>query len=78
MTTKRYVDGVKQNGWPPFPGKLWQRNYWEHIVRDEPELNRIRQYIRNNPAQWDMDRLNQAAMQVRENAVGYAMENWMV
>jgi len=40
MTTKRYTDGVKQSGWPSFPGKLWQRNYWEHIIRDEMELNR--------------------------------------
>jgi REP element-mobilizing transposase RayT len=55
MTTKRYTDGVKQNGWPPYPGKLWQRNYWEHIIRDEHELNRIRQYIRNNPMNWKND-----------------------
>lgn len=41
------------------PGaKLWQRNYWEHIVRNEPELSRIREYIHNNPAQWEMDRLH--------------------
>jgi REP element-mobilizing transposase RayT len=33
MTTKRYTDGVKQSGWPPYPGKLWQRNYYEHIIR---------------------------------------------
>ncbi|HPW69807.1 MAG TPA: hypothetical protein PLA82_10105, partial [Deltaproteobacteria bacterium] len=40
------------------PGaKLWQRNYWEHIVRNEPELNRIREYIGNNPAKWEMDKL---------------------
>ncbi|BBO90752.1 hypothetical protein DSCOOX_39320 [Desulfosarcina ovata subsp. ovata] len=58
MTTKRYSDGVKQNDWKPFPGKLWQRNYWEHIVRDELELNAIREYVRNNPAQWELDRLN--------------------
>ncbi len=38
--------------------KLWQRNYWEHIVRDEPELNRIREYIGNNPAEWEMDTLH--------------------
>ena len=44
-------------GWAPFPGKLWQRNYWEHIVRNEPELNRIREYIHNNPAQWEPDKL---------------------
>ena len=51
MTTKRYADGVKQSGWPSFPGKLWQRNYWEHIIRDEMELNRIREYIHINPTQ---------------------------
>lgn len=58
MTTKRYADGVKQSGWQPFEGRLWQRNYWEHVVRDEMELNRIREYIRNNPGRWDEDRLN--------------------
>ncbi len=57
MTTKRYADGVKQSGWPPFPGKLWQRNYWEHIIGNESELNRIREYIRNNPAKWGQDKL---------------------
>jgi REP element-mobilizing transposase RayT len=40
------------------PGaKLWQRNYREHIVRNETELDRIREYIRNNPAQWSLDSL---------------------
>jgi REP element-mobilizing transposase RayT len=38
--------------------KLWQRNYWEHIVRNASELNRLREYIRNNPAKWALDRLN--------------------
>ena len=58
MTTKRYADGVKQQGWPPFSAKLWQRNYWEHIIRNEVELGAIREYIQNNPAQWELDRLN--------------------
>jgi putative transposase len=57
MTTKRYADGVKQNGWLPFPGKLWQRNYWEHVVRDESDLHEIREYIVNNPAKWEFDKL---------------------
>lgn len=40
------------------PGaKLWQRNYWEHIVRDEIDLHRIREYISNNPGRWEMDKL---------------------
>lgn len=34
---------------------FWQRNYYEHIVRDEDELDAIRQYIRNNPLKWDED-----------------------
>ena len=61
LTTKRYADGVKQFGWTPFRGRLWQRNYYEHIVRDEESLNRIRQYILDNPARWEFDRENPAA-----------------
>ena len=57
MTTKRYIDGVTQNGWLPFTGKLWQRNYWEHIIRNENDLAEIREYIRNNPARWESDEL---------------------
>jgi len=55
MATNEYIRGVKQNGWQPFPGKLWQRNYWERIIRDENELNRIREYIINNPLNWHDD-----------------------
>ena len=61
MTTKRYADGVKQLGWPPFQGKLWQRNYWEHVIRDEADYLRICEYIQNNPAKWAQDRLNPSA-----------------
>lgn|GEM_PF-87594 len=58
LITKRYADGVKQFGWLPFCGHLWQRNYYEHIIRDEVSLNRIRQYIIDNPARWAFDREN--------------------
>ena len=34
---------------------VWQRNYYEHIIRDEFSLSRIRQYIAENPARWDAD-----------------------
>jgi len=37
---------------------VWQRNYYEHIIRNEDELNRIREYIKNNPLQWQFDREN--------------------
>jgi REP element-mobilizing transposase RayT len=35
---------------------VWQRDYWDHIIRNEIELNRIRQYIINNPLKWNDDR----------------------
>lgn len=38
--------------------KVWQRSYYERIVRYERELNAIRQYIRANPARWAEDRDN--------------------
>jgi putative transposase len=40
---------------------VWQRNYFEHVIRDEASLNRIRQYILDNPARWEFDRENPAA-----------------
>ena len=61
LTTRRYIDGVKTGGWLPFRGKVWQRNYYEHIIRDERALNRIRQYIVDNPARWTEDKENPAA-----------------
>jgi REP element-mobilizing transposase RayT len=57
MTTNAYIRGVK-HGWKPFPGKLWQRNYYERIIHGERQLNAIRQYIRDNPARWTEDRNN--------------------
>ncbi len=40
------------------PGILWQRNYWERILRGDDELNRIRQYIIDNPKNWETDEDN--------------------
>ncbi|MDD5091672.1 MAG: transposase [Candidatus Wallbacteria bacterium] len=41
------------------PGiSVWQRNYYDHIIRDDAELNRIREYIVNNPLNWDQDEEN--------------------
>lgn len=84
MTTKRYADGVKQSGWPTFPGKLWQQNYWEHIIRNQMELNRIRKYVHDNPTQWDLDRMNLQKRRsvyqfmVPETVAAYAKDEWMV
>ena len=41
------------------PGlSVWQRNYYEHVIRNEESLNRIRQYIADNPTRWGLDREN--------------------
>ena len=47
--------GSNNRAGPPFVGRLWQRNDYEHIIRDERELERIREYILNNPANWATD-----------------------
>ncbi len=48
-TTTAYINGVKNHNWPRFHGKLWQRNYYEHIIRDDVDLYFVREYIVNNP-----------------------------
>ena len=58
MSTNEYIRGVKTKNWRRFNGKLWQRNYWEHIIRNEKSYHTISDYIRNNPQKWDDDLLN--------------------
>jgi REP element-mobilizing transposase RayT len=55
MTTNAYIRGVQQSDWSPFAGRLWQRNYYERIIRNDAELSAIREYIDANPAQWHND-----------------------
>ncbi|MBC7233822.1 MAG: hypothetical protein H5T68_11355 [Chloroflexi bacterium] len=40
---------------------VWQRNYYEHIIRNDKSLTRIREYIANNPQRWESDRENPLA-----------------
>ena len=55
ITTVEYIRGVKNSGWRSFNGKLWQRNYYEHIIRNEKSLGHIANYIINNPLNWNKD-----------------------
>jgi len=57
-TKTRYIQGVCEYHWQPFYKRLWQRGYHEHIICNENELNRIREYIINNPIKWHMDKNN--------------------
>lgn len=49
MTTNEYIRNVKNNGWRYFDGKLWQRSYYDRIVRNNYEYLTIKKYIKNNP-----------------------------
>ena len=55
ITTVAYIRGIKIFGWHPCNAKLWQRNYHEHIIRDEQSYQTIASYIVNNPATWSDD-----------------------
>ena len=47
--------------------RFWQRNYWEHVIRNEAEMQRIREYIETNPSRWNDDQLHPAARANRFN-----------
>jgi REP element-mobilizing transposase RayT len=65
ITTHTYLRGIRECGWSRFSGKLWQRNYYEHIVRDEEERQLINDYTAANPISWAMDRENREVKATR-------------
>ncbi len=52
FTTAKYRHGVRAESWREFEQRLWLRNYYEHLIRDERALENIRRYIFNNPIAW--------------------------
>ena len=54
LTTAAYIRGVHSSQWPPFYGRLWQRNFYERIIRDGYEMNELRAYIRDNPVRLEL------------------------
>ncbi len=55
MTTNEYIRGVKNNLYPIFEKRVWQRGYYEHIIRNEQEYLKIWEYINTNPQKWTDD-----------------------
>ncbi|MEM9447833.1 MAG: transposase [Cyanobacteria bacterium P01_E01_bin.6] len=50
---------TRMNQWRDAPGTpVWQRNYYDHIIRNEVSLQHIRHYIQTNPSSWDADQLH--------------------
>lgn len=56
LSTNDFIRNVKQNNWRTFYKKLWQRNYFEHIIRNEKSYNQISEYIQTNPLKWQDDK----------------------
>ena len=57
MNTAKRINKLRQT--PGVP--VWQRNYYERVIRNERELNAVRDYIRHNPLNWALDHDNPQA-----------------
>jgi REP element-mobilizing transposase RayT len=55
LTTKLYIDGVKNGDYPSFDKKVWQKSYHDHIIRNQQEYLKIWEYIDKNPLKWQDD-----------------------
>ncbi len=60
VTSYEYAKGIENNAWRSQNRKFWQRNYYEHVIRNEKVLFAIKDYIIANPRNWHLDRMNLA------------------
>ena len=58
LSQNEYAIHVRNDGWPPFRKRLWQLRFHDHIIRNNDELDRIRNYIEENPKNWYEDENN--------------------
>ncbi len=56
ISTNKYIKGVHNYNWLNFEKKLWQKNYYEHIIRNENAYLYIDNYISTNPLKWELDK----------------------
>ena len=54
-STIEYIKMVKLGLLPPFDKHIWQRSYYDHIIRNERDYLEIWQYIDENPLKWELD-----------------------
>jgi REP element-mobilizing transposase RayT len=53
-STAQYALRVRDSGWAPFPSTLWQKGFYDHVIRSEKELNEKREYSLQNPLRWSL------------------------
>jgi len=58
MTTNECIREVKNGNLPRFNNQIWQRSFYDHIIRKNESLNKIKEYIIINPKEWHKDKLN--------------------
>lgn len=56
LTTRRYGSGVRKHGWRKYEGQLWQRSFYERVIRNEREHQAVVDYILANPTNWARDK----------------------
>ena len=52
ISTVKYIQGVKENGWPRFQDKLWHFRFYDIILKNQESISRTRKYIIENPINW--------------------------
>lgn len=55
ITTKSYIDGVKAGKYPSFEKAIWQKSFFDHIIRNKKEYLQVWKYIDENPLKWETD-----------------------
>ena len=56
-STIEYAKMVKNGVLPPFDNKIWQRSFYDHVIRNRDDYNEIYKYIQENPSKWHYDKL---------------------
>lgn len=55
ITTKLYINGVKNGEYPTFDKKIWQKSFHDHVIRNEQDYLEVWKYIDENPLKWEED-----------------------
>lgn len=56
QTTNAYIQQVRQGAFPAYEKHVWQRGYYDHVIRNDHDLDETRKYIRNNPLKWTFEK----------------------
>ncbi|MEE0840723.1 MAG: transposase [Acutalibacteraceae bacterium] len=56
-STGEYIKLVKNGKLPPFDKQIWQRSFYDHVIRNQKDYDEIYKYIQDNPVKWEMDKL---------------------